>query len=95
MGVTKKRYMTQCLRRPPHERRSQSWRTCIKAAERLSSRTSAYEARVFVLLRPFDAIVGMALVVTIGAASMREPEKLLDNRLLGATLALLLGERKG
>ena len=50
---------------------------------------------MFVLLRPFDAIVGMALVVTIGAASMREPEKLLDNRLLGATLALLLGERKG
>jgi len=47
------------------------------------------------VLRPFDAIVGIALVVTIGAASMREPAKLLGNRLLGATLALLSGERKG
>jgi hypothetical protein len=47
------------------------------------------------VLRPFDVIVGIALVVTIGAASMWEPAKLLGNRLLDATLALLSGERKG
>ena len=47
------------------------------------------------VLRPFDVIVSIALVVTIGAASMREPAKLFGNRLLGATLTLLSGERKG